>query len=219
MSDAQRPSKKETAASQPNYSDAAFSHTPLPGDSMMIHEVIVVEGKDDIAAVKAAVQAECIMTHGNGLNPTIAADIQEAAARCGIIILTDPDYAGKRIRRLVTDLVPDAKQAYLPRNEALRGDDIGVENAAPEAIRRALAKARPTLRERCETFSKQDLLAHGLDAAEGAKDRRISLTSLLGLSYGNAKQLLSRLNAFGIAREEFETAMQQVHAERGEEEV
>ena len=185
----------------------------------MIHEVIVVEGKDDIAAVKAAVQAECIMTHGNGLNPTIVADIQEAAARCGIIILTDPDYAGKRIRRLVTDLVPDAKQAYLPRNEALRGDDIGVENAAPEAIRRALAKARPTLRERCETFSKQDLLAHGLDAAEGAKDRRIALTSLLGLSYGNAKQLLSRLNAFGIAREEFETAMQQVHAERGEEEV
>lgn len=183
---------------------------------MRIQEVIVVEGKDDVAAVKAAVDAQCLTTHGHGLNARLLQDIEEAAERCGIIILTDPDYAGKRIRRILTEHVPQAKQAYITRISATKGDDIGVENASPEAIREALQRARATLCEERHEFDAADLFAHGLDGAAGAKERRIALSAALGISYGNAKQMLARLNDFGITREEFETAMQAVHCERGE---
>lgn len=183
---------------------------------MRIQEVIIVEGKDDVAAVKAAVDAQCLTTHGHGLNERLLQDIEEAAERCGIIILTDPDYAGKRIRRILTEHVPQAKHAYITRISATKGDDIGVENASPEAIREALKRARATLCEERHEFDAEDLFAHGLDGAPGAKERRIALAATLGISYGNAKQMLARLNDFGVTREEFETAMQAVHEERRE---
>lgn len=183
---------------------------------MRIQEVIVVEGKDDVAAVKAAVDAQCLTTHGHGLNARILQEIEEAAERCGIIILTDPDYAGKRIRQLLAERIPQAKHAYLDRVSATKGDDIGVENASPEVIREALQRARATLCEERHVFSADDLFAHGLDGAEGAKARRIALAGKLGISYGNAKQLLARLNDFGVTRNEFESAMQLIHHERGE---
>lgn len=181
-----------------------------PGCDWMIEEVIVVEGKDDIAAVKAAVNAECIMTHGHGISERTLLEIERAYERRGIIILTDPDYAGKRIRAIVGERVPGAKHAYLPRRLAEKGGDIGVENARPEAIRQALFQARPTLSERRSTFTKEDMLTYGLDAAPGAKERRILLAEALGIGYGNAKQLLAKLNDYDIARDTFERAMREI---------
>jgi ribonuclease M5 len=40
-------------------------------------------------------------------------------------------------------------------------------------------------------------------AAEG----RAKLGAILGLGYGNAKQLLNRLNNYGITRDEFDAAV------------
>ena len=69
---------------------------------MKIKEVIIVEGKSDIARVRQAVDAEIIPTYGFGLSPETLSDIEAAYRRCGIIILTDPDGAGERIRRYLT---------------------------------------------------------------------------------------------------------------------
>ncbi|MDD7593496.1 MAG: ribonuclease M5 [Peptoniphilaceae bacterium] len=181
-----------------------------------MREVIVVEGKDDVAAVKAAVDAECLITHGHGFGEDVLDQIEAAAARNGIIIMTDPDYAGKRIRERVRQRVPQAKHAYLERRFSMKGGDIGVENASPEAIRRALKKARATLTTRQTTFTMDDLIQNGLEAVDGAKRRRIALGEKLSLGYGNAKQLLARLNDFEISREEFCEAMAAVRAEEGE---
>ena len=65
----------------------------------MIKEVIVVEGKDDITAVKAAIDAEVIATNGFGYKKEFIETIKNICERKGIIILTDPDYAGEQIRR------------------------------------------------------------------------------------------------------------------------
>ena len=64
----------------------------------MIKEVIIVEGKNDIAAVQRAVDADCIATGGYSLIGRNLKSIEAAYKRRGIIILTDPDYAGERIR-------------------------------------------------------------------------------------------------------------------------
>jgi len=85
----------------------------------MIKEVIVVEGRDDITAVKRAVQAEVIATGGFSLPPRVMERIKLAAKKKGIIIFTDPDYAGEKIRRIISSQVPDAKHAFLPKLEVV----------------------------------------------------------------------------------------------------
>ena len=65
----------------------------------MIKEVLVVEGKMDVVAIDKAVEADCITTGGFTLSKRSLNDIAEAYKKRGIIILTDPDGAGERIRR------------------------------------------------------------------------------------------------------------------------
>ena len=64
----------------------------------MIKEVIVVEGRDDVQAVKRAVDAETIITNGFALSKNTIRLIKEANERCGVVIFTDPDYVGEQLR-------------------------------------------------------------------------------------------------------------------------
>ena len=57
----------------------------------MIQQVIVVEGKSDIARVRQAVDADLIATGGYALRFAVIQDIRAAYEKRGIIILTDQD--------------------------------------------------------------------------------------------------------------------------------
>lgn len=180
-------------------------------EDTLIKEIIVVEGKDDITAVKRAVKAECIATGGFALTPATLERIRAAQARRGVIILTDPDYAGEKIRRRISEAVPGCRHAFLPKEEALSEDDIGVENASPESIRAALTKARAEECAATDTFSWSDLFAHGLVGRPDAAERRNRVGQRLGIGYANGRQFLRRLNRYGVTREEF------LQAVKGEE--
>lgn len=183
----------------------------------MIKEVIVVEGRDDQSAVRRAVEAETIATHGYGISGKTFDLIQQAYEKNGIIIFTDPDHAGEAIRRRLAKRYPDAKHAYLPREEARKGADIGIENASPESIRAALEKVRCTRTEKEETFTAEDMDAYGLTGCEGSAAARDAVGKELGIGYGNAKVFLNRLNHYGITREEFEKAWTSyIHQARSE---
>lgn len=115
------------------------------GEKLPVPYIIVVEGRDDTAAVKRAVDALTLETHGYGISAKTWKLLEEAHHKKGLLILTDPDHAGEEIRRRVTERFPEALQAFLPRRDATDGTDIGVENAAPEAIVAALRKAHAFL--------------------------------------------------------------------------
>lgn len=169
-----------------------------------IREAIVVEGRDDTAAVHRAVDAVTIETHGFGMPDTIWPIIEKAYESQGVILFTDPDYAGEKIRRLITERFPACKQAFLPKGKALKGDNIGVENAKPEDIIEALEKARCTDGGgSTAVFTMDDLVAYRLAGTADAKDRREKLGNRLAIGYGNSKAFLNKLNRFGISREEF----------------
>lgn len=181
----------------------------------MIKEVIVVEGRSDRAALqKAGVEAEVILTEGFNLSARCLAEIESAMKRCGIIILTDPDSAGERIRKFLSDRFPEAKHAFIPKIEATANGDIGVEQASPKAIWEALKKARSEEISMQESFFMEDLLKYGLNGRSDSSQRRDQLGQILGLGHTNAKQMLRRLNRYGISREEFVEAMKEVdHSE------
>ncbi|MDD2421537.1 MAG: ribonuclease M5 [Heliobacteriaceae bacterium] len=173
-----------------------------------IREVIVVEGRDDLLAVKRAVDAEVIVTRGLGLGPRTLRVIAAAQQRCGVIVLTDPDGPGERIRRQVAVAVPGVKHAFLPVRAAQAKGDIGVENASVTAIREALALVR-TVADREGEFTRADLRAWGLDGVPGAGRRRAVAGETLGIGRVNAKQFLCRLNHFGLGLAEIEAALRQ----------
>ena len=176
----------------------------------MIKEVIVVEGKDDISAVKKAVDAEVIATNGYGFPKGVVERIIKAQKERGIIVLTDPDYAGERIRDKITKLVGNCKHAFISKEAGLKNDDVGVENASPESIIQALEKARYEEVDKRNEFTQADMLRYDLVGMENASFRRDVLGKKLGIGYCNAKQFLNRLNNYGIEREEFEAALKEL---------
>ncbi len=173
----------------------------------MIKEVVVVEGKSDIQRVQQAIDVDCIKTNGFTLHPHVIAEIQAAYEKRGIIILTDPDTAGERIRRFLTKKFPNAKHAFIPREEAFANDDIGIEQASPESIRKAFSVLRTETLESSEIFDKSDMIQYKLTGAPDSVKRRGAIGALLGIGYGNGKQFLYRLNHYGITREAFEEAV------------
>ncbi len=173
----------------------------------MIKEVIVVEGKSDIAAVRRAVDAEVIETGGFALNAATMEKITAAYNKRGIILLTDPDHAGERIRKKLTKAFPLAAQAFIPLVDATGNGDIGVEQASIEAIRAALGKVRTHVQAKRQEFSLQDLYGCGLAGEGSSAIKRAKLGKILGIGYGNAKQFLSRLNNYGVEKAEFLTAL------------
>lgn len=172
----------------------------------MIKEIIVVEGRDDVTAVRQAVEAEVIAVHGFGITKETFERIKKAGQERGVIVLTDPDHAGESIRRRIEEVCPGVRHAYILREEGLKKGNVGVENASPDSIRRALERARASSCEARHEFGTKDLLEHGLMAGTDAKERRQKLGKHLGIGYASASTLISRLNNYGISRPEFERA-------------
>ncbi|HHZ03422.1 MAG TPA: ribonuclease M5 [Tissierellia bacterium] len=176
----------------------------------MIKEIIVVEGKADISAVKRAVDAQVISTNGLGINDKIINVIKRASKNKGVIILTDPDYPGKKIRNMLASEIENCKHAFIPRNKANKDGDIGVENASVEAIREALENAKAVVSHDRQVFSNKDMVYYELVGSKNASKRRSMLGDELGIGYCSAKQFLKRLNSFGITKEELEEAIDKI---------
>ncbi len=168
-----------------------------------IKETIVVEGKDDEAAVKKALKCNIITTSGFGLNEKIFKQIEYAAKITGIIIFTDPDHAGERIRERIAKRCPNCKHAFLSREDAEYKGDIGIENASPESILDALSKVRTLIEISEVSFTKQDMITLELEGYPHSAVLRNKMGKVLGIGYCNAKQFLNRLNHYGVTRQEF----------------
>lgn len=182
----------------------------LKRNDMKIKEIIVVEGRDDTDAIKKSVDAITIETHGYGITKATWGLIEKAYNEKGIIVFTDPDHAGEQIRRRIMEKFPDAKEAFLDRRAAAKDGDVGIENAAPEDIRRALEKARCSVEKGGEAFTMDDMMTAGLVGQADSSQKRDKLGKTLGIGYGNGKIFLQRLNKFGVSRAEFERALQEI---------
>lgn len=172
-----------------------------------IREIIVVEGRGDERAVKHAVDAEVIITHGFGLTSEAFHRIAAAQRHAGVIVFTDPDHAGEQIRKRINARIHDCKNAYLTIERASHCGDIGIEHARPEDIVAALMRARCVINGSVGAFTREMLMAGGLVNCDGAALKRNALGGVLGIGYANGRQLLNRLNRYGISERHFNEAM------------
>ncbi|QED45875.1 ribonuclease M5 [Cytobacillus dafuensis] len=182
---------------------------------MKIREIIVVEGKDDTTAIKNALDADTIETNGSAIYEETIEKIKRAQMTRGVIVLTDPDYPGQKIRNTIKEKVPGCKHAFIEKVDAIHkyGKGVGVEHASPEVIRKALSNAHMMHEEIVETITQEDLIAAGLIGGSGARERREKLGKLLKIGFTNGKQLHKSLMMFQISKEEFAAAIQVIRQE------
>lgn len=185
-------------------------------DKLKIQEIIVVEGKDDTKRIQQVVEADTIETIGSAINAEILERIAHAEEVRGVIVFTDPDFSGEKIRKIITEQIPSVKHAFISRRLATptkRGASLGVEHASNEAIIEALKNVMtPKETSEAELITKDDLISYGLIAGNQAKAKREALGELLRIGYTNGKQLHKRLGMFQITQAELAAAMTEVQA-------
>lgn len=186
-------------------------------EKMKITIPIIVEGKYDKIKIQSIADACVITTDGFGVfkNTERLALIRKLAERSRIIVLTDPDGAGKLIRSHITSAIPRERliQLYTPQ---VRGKErrkahasaegyLGVEGAEAEKLREILAPFSEGVfdgESEREEITKLDMFELGLTGACDSSERRDSLAVSLGLPRGmTPNALLAALNVL-LTKEE-----------------
>ena len=165
---------------------------------MKIKEIIVVEGRDDTNRVKEAVDCDTFETNGSALTKKKIERLIYLEKTRGIIVLTDPDYAGKRIRNIIEKNIPTAKHAY-------------IEAASKEDIIKALENYYTPMIEVKNDITNDLLLELGLVGGNTSKILREELCERLNIGYTNAKQLLNKLNMYNISRKRLLDEMNKIN--------
>jgi ribonuclease M5 len=119
--------------------------------------------------------------------------IRSLAKTCGIVLLTDSDAAGFKIRAKLAGLVPsgEVQNVYVPdilgkekrKPQHSAEGKLGVEGMALEVLREAFARAgvAADTERRPEHITRLDLYEDGLFGGEGSAFKRRALFSRLGL--------------------------------------
>lgn len=189
-------------------------------EKIPIQEVVVVEGKDDTVNLKRFYEVDTYETRGSAITDEDLERIEKLHNLRGVIVFTDPDYNGERIRRIITTAIPTVKQAFLNRGEAVpksktKGRSLGVEHASFEDLEKALKGVRGNFDDEDDfDITQADLIRLGLLLKSDSRKRREYLGQELRIGYSNGKQLLKRLRLFGVRLEEVEKCMGEYYSKK-----
>ena len=184
---------------------------------LQIRQAIIVEGKYDKIKLSSLVKAVIIPTHGFRIfkDAEMLELIRHYAQTTGIIILTDSDRAGFRIRSYLKGAIPNGsiRNIYIPdifgkekrKDKPSAEGKLGVEGMDAAVLREAFAKAGVLSEDASagEPITKTDLYLAGLNGTPNSAERRRALQQRLGLpSMLSAAALLEILNSM-MTRAEF----------------
>ena len=166
--------------------------------------VIVVEGVHDVARLKAIYpDCNCVITNGREIDNSTIEYIKELSKTHEIIIFTDPDSPGEKIRNIITNAVPNAKQAFLRKKDCISNNKkkVGIEHASKDAIINALENVySPTFNE--DVITMNELFELGLNGDSNSAVLRDKISDYLNIGKPNCKTFLKRLNLLQIDKEQ-----------------
>ena len=173
--------------------------------------VIVVEGKTDIAKLEKITNAILISTNGSSVPRETLDYIKELSKERRVIVLTDPDYPGLRIRNIINQEIPNAYNAFVPREKASNGKKLGVAETPIEEIIKALDQAQVfSFKKEENIYSLIDLYELGLVGQDNSSYLREKVFTKYHLGYGNAKTLIKRLSSIGLEKEELKEFLKEI---------
>lgn len=189
-------------------------------------KLIIVEGKYDKIKLESIIDALIITTEGFSVfkDKQKTDFIKKYAADKGVIVLTDSDGAGFKIRNYLNSIIPSSQiiNLYIPdiygkekRKTDFSGEGkIGVEGIPNETLTEILSKYCETEEDEIlqNHTSSYDLFVYGINGRENSKQKRKALTKSLGLPERiSQKGLLKYINT-NLTKEEFLKIMKEVNA-------
>lgn len=181
-----------------------------------INEAIIVEGKYDKIKLASVIDAVIIVTNGFGIfkDREKLELIRYYAQKTGIIILTDSDSAGRKIRGYIKGAVKNGsvRNVHIPdifgkekrKTKASAEGKLGVEGVEIGIILEAFEKAGITASENAlpRDITKLTLYELGLSGGTDSSFLRKKLQLSLGLpSLMSAASLIEVLNTMMTAEE------------------
>ncbi|MGL4952838.1 MAG: ribonuclease M5 [Culicoidibacterales bacterium] len=182
---------------------------------MEFQEVIVVEGRDDTIRLRAYFDVDTIETNGSAINAQTLEVIREAQKQRGVIVFTDPDYPGEKIRKTIMQAIPEVKHAYLRREDCqAKNGKVGIEHAKRPALEQAL-QAVVTPKQDLSAVTWEQLIQLDLIVGSQAKLDRAKVAQYFHLGHVNAKQFHKRLQMFGITATQLVTYLRDLETSEG----
>lgn len=175
-------------------------------------DIIVVEGIHDEAKIKSVFpEVECVITNGREIHQETIEYIKKLSKSNNIIVFTDPDAPGEKIRSIITQAVPNAKQAFLRKRDCISKNKkkVGIEHASKEALIEALSCIYGN-ETAGENIGITDLYALGLNGNAESAVLRNKISEYLNIGRPNAKTFLKRINLLGLTRTEIEEILCQI---------
>lgn len=165
--------------------------------------VIIVEGIHDEMRIKSIYKdANVLITNGREIDSNTIELIKKLSLDHEIIVFTDPDAPGERIRSIITEAVPNAKQAFLRKKDCISKNKkkVGIEHASNDVIIEALESLLEP--NDIGNITLLDLYELGLNGFEGSGLLRDRISFILNIGKPNAKTFLKRINLLKITKEE-----------------
>ena len=153
-------------------------------NKLNLTQALVVEGKYDAARLANLVDATILTTDGFAIfkDKTMQALFKRIAAAQGMILLTDSDAAGFKIRHYITAVPGKEPRKPEPGKEGLLGVE-GVDDALIlQGLHTALAAAPlQAQQQNTDPITYTDLYEWGLSGSANASERRRTFLRILGL--------------------------------------
>lgn len=166
--------------------------------------IIVVEGYHDESKIKAVYpNLDVIVTNGSEISKETLNLIKKLSEDNEIVIFTDPDYPGERIRKKILEIAPNAKQLFLRKKDCISNNNkkVGIEHASKELIKEALDSIL-IVNKNENNLDMNDLFDLGLIGSNNSAILREKLADYLNLGKPNGKTILKRLNILGLKKDE-----------------
>ena len=169
-----------------------------------IDGLIIVEGKTDIFFLSSFLDADFYSVNGSAVNQNDFDFIKKYKENGVCIVLTDPDFPGKKIRQAINREVPGVLNAYVKKECSIKKNKVGVAESTKEEVINALKNVICFNRNKIETnLTVNDLLDLGL-IGPGSTFKRNLLCEKMHIGHSNAKQLLKKLKMLGFIKEDIE---------------
>lgn len=169
---------------------------------MKLKEVIVVEGKNDTNVLQSYLDCDTIETHGSNVTQKTLELIAQANELRGVIVFTDPDVPGEKIRGKVNAYVKNCKNAFIAKDKAKTAKKVGVEHASKKDVLEALSHLMTYDENIEETLSREDFIDLGLQGEQNSSKLREKIGKELFIGKPNAKTLYKRLNMLQLHYED-----------------
>lgn len=167
-----------------------------------IKEVIVVEGRTDVVFLESFLDAEIVSTNGSDVPRETIEYIQALSKTKKIIVLTDPDSPGKRIRDILDKEIPSLSHAFVTKAKAIKKHKVGIAESSPEEVMKALEHLVTFNKDSLGNLTMEDMFELQLVGHKGSLKKREILSQKFHLGFANGKTILKRLNCLKITGEQ-----------------